>query len=113
MMKKETTSSLPPIIAIRNVAFRNDSPYNRCKSIKFELKVNWNGDVPLCRFQCAFKEEEIIANAHQSTLQDIWMSARLQDARQIHRNKNLEQLSYCKACQKVQVSTPMIRKFWK
>lgn len=142
-MKQKAAS---PIIAIRNVAFRNDSeeklntyklkwfehsdlvsfnpftpnraikndsPYKRCKSIKFELKVNWNGDVPLCRFQTSFRDEEIIANAHQSTLKDIWMSTRLQQARQIHRNKTLEHLSYCKTCPKVQTATPTIIKLWK
>lgn len=144
--EKKNQSAVSPIIAIRNVAFQNDSrdklntyklnwfehsdvvsfnsftpnrtirsecPYKRCKSIKFELKVNWNGDVPLCRFQESFRDEEIIANAHQSTLKEIWMSSRLQEARQIHRSKNLEHLSYCKACPKMQTSTPTISKFWK
>jgi len=143
---KKKQKSASPIVAIRNVAFKNDSPeklntyklkwfkysdvvsfntftpnraittdgpYKRCHSIKFELKINWNGDVPLCRFQCSFQEEEIINNAHQSSLQDIWMSARLQEARKIHRSKNLDKLSYCKTCPKVQISTPTIRKFWK
>lgn len=144
--EKQKQKSASPIVAIRNVAFKNDSPdklntyklkwfkhsdlvsfntftpnraiitdgpYKRCHSIKFELKINWNGDVPLCRYQCSFKEEEIIHNAHDSTLEEIWMSARLQEARKIHRNKNLDDLSYCKSCPKVQISTPTIRKFWK
>ncbi|PKH04803.1 radical SAM protein [Moritella sp. Urea-trap-13] len=144
--EKEKKHSNTPIVAIRNVAFRNDDPeklntyklkwfkyaevvsfntftpnrpivtdgpYKRCHSIKFELKINWNGDVPLCRFQCAFREEEIIQNAHDSTLKDIWMSPRLQAARTIHRKKDLDKLSYCKSCPKVQISTPTIRKFWK
>ena len=34
------------------------APYNQCRDIKKYMRVNCNGDVPLCRHQCAFQERK-------------------------------------------------------
>ncbi len=48
-------------------------PYNRCRHIKYEIKINWNGDVPLCRFQCNIQDEDIIGNLHDKLIKDVWL----------------------------------------
>lgn len=143
---KKLLNAERPIIAIRNVAFKNDSQekldayrldwfqhsdlvsfnyykpnravnenssLKRCKSIKFELKVNWNGDVPLCRFQDAFRHEDIIANAKNFSIEKIWENKKLQEARKMHSQRNLDDIAYCKTCPQVQRTVQGIIKMWK
>jgi wyosine [tRNA(Phe)-imidazoG37] synthetase (radical SAM superfamily) len=78
-------------------------PYNRCRHIKFEIKINWNGDVPVCRFQTRTREKEhLIGNLKRNTIQEIWMGASMEEARTIHANKDFDKMAYCKSCTKVQ-----------
>lgn len=86
-------------------------PYRSCRFIKWEIKVNWNGETPLCRFQNNIRDEEIVGDASEQTIAEIWTNARMQEARRAHAEGHLRTMEYCKACQKVQ--DPGDKTVWK
>ena len=77
-------------------------PYKTCRNIKNEIKVNWNGDVPLCRYQCNFQDEEIVGNVHDATIEDIWLGEDMEEARAIHGTRDFDKMEYCKSCRQIQ-----------
>jgi MoaA/NifB/PqqE/SkfB family radical SAM enzyme len=78
-------------------------PYKSCRFIKWETKITWEGKVALCRFQSnRHVDEEIVGDVKNSTIRDIWLNSRMQEARTLHARGNLDTLEYCKSCIKVQ-----------
>jgi len=79
-----------------------EPPYRRCRFIKWEIKVNWNGETPLCPYQNNIREEEIVGDVSRQSISEIWMSPRMETARQAHAQGHLKTMEYCKHCQKTQ-----------
>lgn len=70
----------------------------KCRDIRRELYIYWNGQVPLCGYQYLSGEQEWLGNVNASSIADLWNSKRLCEVRKNHSARDLTQLSFCKSC---------------
>jgi MoaA/NifB/PqqE/SkfB family radical SAM enzyme len=70
----------------------------KCRDVRRELYIYWNGKVPLCGYQYLSGEQEWLGNVDTSSIAKLWNSARLCEVRRSHSASDLTELSFCKAC---------------
>jgi uncharacterized Fe-S cluster-containing radical SAM superfamily protein len=70
----------------------------KCRDIRRELYVYWNGKVPLCGYQYLSGEQEWLGNVETSSIASLWNSERLSEVRRCHEARDLSELPFCKTC---------------
>ncbi len=65
----------------------------RCRDIRRELYIRWDGRVPQCGYNT-----EWMADARESSIQEIWMHPRLQELRRSHRKRDMSGEPHCRSC---------------
>jgi len=68
----------------------------RCRDIRREIHVRYDGRVPLCGYD---GQSEWIGDLAHSSLEDIWHSRRLDHVRDQHARRDLSALPACRTCQ--------------
>ena len=79
----------PPSGEVRNI---------KCRDIRRELYIHWNGRVPLCGYQYLSSGSESLGDIRKMTIAELWMQTRLPQVRSYHDRRNLDPVPFCKAC---------------
>jgi organic radical activating enzyme len=82
-----------------NASFPAQFP--RCSLPFKELKVLWNGDVPLCKYshiQTRDKVGLLIGNITSHSLEELWTHHIMRQYRDAHRWRNYKAMPICKGC---------------
>jgi MoaA/NifB/PqqE/SkfB family radical SAM enzyme len=82
--------------------------YQQCNAILSSFHIRWDGRVPLCGYQLTATEthdNEWIGDVRESSIREIWKSARLEEVRHYHRNKDLGKIDFCRRCLLAQKTT--------
>ncbi len=70
----------------------------RCRDIRREFYISWNGMAPLCGYQYLVTGQEWIADLHDMDIQQAWRLERLEKVRAMHR-KGIQAIpDFCKLC---------------
>jgi len=80
------------------VAASRDSRGRKCRDIRREMYIRWNGKVPLCGYQYLVTNQEWIADIHHVSIQDAWHHFRLQEVRSLHQRGYDSMPEFCKVC---------------
>lgn len=67
-----------------------------CYHLWFSPGINWDGQVSICC--CDTFKEEVIGNAKEQSVSEIWKGERLQKYRQYHLAGRYDKISLCKNC---------------
>jgi hypothetical protein len=78
------------------------TPNKRCRDIRRELYMGWEGNVPLCGYETLAGTPEVLGNLHNTTIKDLWQHPRIKKVRQCHTDKNWDEVEFCKACVQTQ-----------
>lgn len=76
----------------------DSSPRRRCRDIRREFYIRWNGMVPLCGYQYIAAAQEWIADLHDVDIRQVWHLKRLQKLRAMHRQGVQAIPDSCKVC---------------
>ena len=71
----------------------------RCRDIRANMHIRWDGRVPLCGFQHIVTEAEWLGNVADSSLEALWMHPRLEEVRQLHARRDLRGCDFCRRCE--------------
>jgi MoaA/NifB/PqqE/SkfB family radical SAM enzyme len=82
------------------------APYNRrrekarqrprCRDIRREMHIRYDGRVPLCGYE---GHREWIGDLTGAAVEQVWRAPRLDEVRDLHRKRDLSKLDFCKTCQ--------------
>jgi wyosine [tRNA(Phe)-imidazoG37] synthetase (radical SAM superfamily) len=67
-----------------------------CRDIRREMHVRYDGRTPLCGYE---GHREWVGDLTKTKVEDVWLSARMNEVRRQHSEKNLSKLPFCKTCQ--------------
>jgi MoaA/NifB/PqqE/SkfB family radical SAM enzyme len=77
-----------------------DDSYPKCAAPFKELEINWNGDVPLCKFsaQQIGAPGLVLGNVNTDLLGDLWIGSVMRQYREGHYKRNPQKMPICKGC---------------
>lgn len=87
-----------PFVPHGPVSACGTSHRRRCRDIRREFYIRWNGLVPLCGYQYLVAGQEWIADLHGMDIQQAWRLERLQKLRAMHRQGFQAIPDFCKVC---------------
>jgi MoaA/NifB/PqqE/SkfB family radical SAM enzyme len=67
----------------------------RCRDIRRESYVLWDGRVPLCGHEY---KHEYIGNVHSTSIKELWRHPRKEFVRECHQRHNLKKVPLCMTC---------------
>lgn len=70
----------------------------RCKRIKRELSILYDGRVPVCGPQSKYSEGGEVGNVATGSIAEIWNGPRLAEVRAAHLTRDLHSMPLCKSC---------------
>jgi MoaA/NifB/PqqE/SkfB family radical SAM enzyme len=70
----------------------------KCRDIRRELYIHWNGSVPLCGYQYLSNTTESLGEIRHASIAELWNHPRLREVRKYHNRRDLEGVPFCKAC---------------
>jgi MoaA/NifB/PqqE/SkfB family radical SAM enzyme len=71
----------------------------RCRDVRREMYVRWDGRVPLCGYQESRGHNgEWLGNAADYSIAELWKHPRLQQVRLCHEERDLSSIPFCNAC---------------
>jgi len=70
----------------------------RCRDIRRELYVQWDGRVAVCGYQCLVHEQEWVADLHETTIREAWQREALRARRQLHMRGGAAIPAFCLVC---------------
>jgi MoaA/NifB/PqqE/SkfB family radical SAM enzyme len=73
----------------------------RCRDIRREFYIRWDGQVPLCGYQYLSLngQREWIGDLHKTSITDLWNNhPRLNEVRALHLKRDLDSIAFCKTC---------------
>jgi MoaA/NifB/PqqE/SkfB family radical SAM enzyme len=70
----------------------------RCRDIRREFYVYWDGRVPLCSMQYIANANEWLGNVRDSTITELWNHPRLNQVRELHGRRELDNVPFCRTC---------------
>jgi len=79
----------PPVSEVRDT---------KCRDIRRELYVHWNGSVPLCGYQYLSNTAESLGDIRNASIAELWNHPRLRQVREYHQKQSLDAVPFCKAC---------------
>ena len=65
----------------------------RCRDIRRELYIRIDGRVPLCA-----GHNEWLGDLNNASIFQLWHSARIQEVRRFHQQKDFRQVPFCTTC---------------
>lgn len=68
----------------------------KCRGIRRELGIRWDGTVPLC----GGYRHDYLGNVRDSTISELWRRPRLEYMRQCHERRDFAQVPVCLRCRK-------------
>jgi MoaA/NifB/PqqE/SkfB family radical SAM enzyme len=72
--------------------------FRRCKRVRRELSILYDGAVPVCGPQSKYGEHEEIGNVAHASIADIWNGPALTKVRASHHKRDLESMPFCQSC---------------
>jgi len=103
---KERFTEADVIIISRIHNLRNDMPaypdlfenytLNPCTYLMQRLAIFWNGDVTVCCMD--YNNQFKLGNINNNSIEEIWMSDKLNRFRSIHANNERKRMEICKNC---------------
>jgi len=87
-----------PFVPHGSVKTCGSSHQRRCRDIRREFYIRWNGLTPLCGYQYLVAAQEWIADLHNTSVQEAWHLKRLQELRAMHRQGIQAVPDFCKLC---------------
>ena len=97
-MEMSDTVMFNRIEPIGPISFREQPPFRRCRDIRREMYVRWNGNVPVCGMQYLVDQEEWITNLNTSTILDAWHHPLLNNRRSQQQHGGSAILTFCTMC---------------
>jgi len=79
----------PPVSEVRDT---------KCRDIRREFYIHWNGTVPLCGYQYLTTTRETLGDMRKSSIAELWNHPRLREVREYHDRRDLDRVPFCKAC---------------
>jgi MoaA/NifB/PqqE/SkfB family radical SAM enzyme len=73
-------------------------PAWRCRDIRREMYVRWNGKVPACGYDYLVSKQRCIADIHDSTIRDAWHHNMVNQLRSSHLRGDSTIPSFCGVC---------------
>ncbi len=73
-------------------------PSRRCRDIRREMYVRWNGRVPVCGYQYLVNKDEWIADLHEATIRNAWHHNMLNKRRRHHLRGGTAIPAFCAVC---------------
>jgi MoaA/NifB/PqqE/SkfB family radical SAM enzyme len=70
----------------------------RCRDIRREFYIYWDGRVPLCGYQYLANANEWLGDIRHSSIAELWHHPRLREVREAHLKRDLCALPFCKTC---------------
>ena len=70
----------------------------KCRDIRREFYIHWNGSVPLCGYQYLSNTSESLGSIRNATIAELWDHPRLREVREYHNQRTLDAVPFCKAC---------------
>jgi hypothetical protein len=92
MMTGETDSFLATTL---------NSDWPRCSFPFKELKIFWNGNVPLCKYSHLQTKDEVgilLGNINTCSIPELWNSPTMKQYRNAHRTRNTSEMPICRGC---------------
>lgn len=71
----------------------------RCRDIRGNIHIRWDGRVPLCGFQHIVADTEWIGDLNHETIHEVWHHERLGKMRENHRRRDLSSCTFCARCE--------------
>lgn len=76
----------------------NNNSHKRCKRIRRELSILYDGSIPVCGPQTKFTDCEYIGDIRKEPLYDIWNNKRMTQIRELLNKKKFLTLARCRKC---------------
>jgi MoaA/NifB/PqqE/SkfB family radical SAM enzyme len=76
----------------------NNRSIRRCKRIRRELSIMYDGKVPVCGPQTKYSDCEYVGDVNRDSIYDIWNSPRMIKVRDLLAKKNFDMLPKCMNC---------------
>lgn len=70
----------------------------KCRDVRREFYIRWNGMVPLCGYQYLSAPREWLGNVSETAIAGLWRHPRLEQVRKLHRERDLSTLPFCQTC---------------
>jgi MoaA/NifB/PqqE/SkfB family radical SAM enzyme len=70
----------------------------RCKRVKRELSILYDGVVPVCGPQSKYSECGEVGNVVEGSIAEIWNGHGLAEVRAAHQTRDLDSMPLCKSC---------------
>lgn len=79
----------------------SERDWPRCSMPFKELKILWNGNVPLCKYSHLQTKDEVglrLGNINENTIRDLWNNPVMKQYRNAHRTRNTAEMPICRGC---------------
>lgn len=76
-----------------------EGPFKRCRDVRREAYIRWDGRMPMCGYQFLFTQQEWLGDLHEASIKEMWSHPRLQEVRGLHKKRDLRNISFCKPCE--------------
>jgi organic radical activating enzyme len=70
----------------------------RCRDIRREFYIYWDGKVPLCGYKYLGDSHEFLGEIQQKTIEELWNHPRLAEVRRYHLRGDLSAVPFCQTC---------------
>lgn len=97
-METADTVMFNHIIPSGPVEASSERSARRCRDIRRELYIRWNGMVPVCGYQYLVDKQEWLADLHDMTLQEAWNHSSLKGRRSLHMQGSRAVPNFCAVC---------------
>ncbi len=76
----------------------NNIPNKKCKRIRRELSIMYDGKIPVCGPQTKFSDCEYLGDIRSNSIYEIWNNSRMTYIRELLKKKNYDTLPKCRKC---------------
>lgn len=84
---------------IPSIGEEYNGAFKRCRDIKLQIYIRWNGSVPLCGYQYLYEDRcRYLGNVQQERLCDLWHDSELQTLRRHHARRDSSSVDFCRRC---------------
>jgi MoaA/NifB/PqqE/SkfB family radical SAM enzyme len=66
----------------------------KCRQIRRELSINWDGTVPVC----GADKNNFVGNVHDSSISELWRHPQMQNLRQCNSRRDFSKVPLCMRC---------------